>query len=254
MKRTLQLLIGVVFIFSAHITTVSALTINYVNTYTQSLTATGSGSSTALIQPTESATPFDPSFGTLETIDIIFNGTAIFSIYPGVNLTYGEFGRPIYVQTLITPTFTIDIDGFNGFYEFGAPATLSQQFTSTGQGVPIIDIVYDYSFTFNYHELAQQFIGPNDVSGGMAPPILITGDLTDFIDSETLVDNLLFTYELSFLEALKVSTTATTVTVDSSLSVDTTYTYTTPVPEPSTLLLFGTGLVGIGIFRRKFKG
>jgi len=26
------------------------------------------------------------------------------------------------------------------------------------------------------------------------------------------------------------------------------------VPEPSTLLLFGTGLIGIGVFRRKFKG
>ena len=29
---------------------------------------------------------------------------------------------------------------------------------------------------------------------------------------------------------------------------------TATVPEPSTLLLFGTGLMGIGIFRRKFKG
>jgi len=32
------------------------------------------------------------------------------------------------------------------------------------------------------------------------------------------------------------------------------FTYNATVPEPSTLLLFGTGLIGIGIFRRKFKG
>jgi hypothetical protein len=27
----------------------------------------------------------------------------------------------------------------------------------------------------------------------------------------------------------------------------------TPIPEPSTMLLFGSGLIGVGVFRKKFK-
>jgi len=39
-----------------------------------------------------------------------------------------------------------------------------------------------------------------------------------------------------------------------SMYLDTVAFDSPPIPEPSTLLLFGSGLIGLGAFRRKFKG
>lgn len=248
--KSVRILILAFSLFFAHTTAVSALTMTNHATYTQSVTAIGSMYASMLLPITGLTTPFDPSLGTLEGVDITFTGQVISTITSGLSFYNDGLGGIIYAPYTIMPTFSIDIDGLNGFYEFATPATmLPQAFTVSGSGESI-PLFSSYSFTFSYDDLLGQFIGPSGVYGAL-PPTMLYGGLTDFIDSATLLDYLTFIYELSFLEAGKVPVTPTIITATSILSIDTTYSYTpTPaqVPEPGTALLLVLGLfVMIGL-------
>lgn len=253
--KSVRILILAVYIFSASITTVSALTITNVDIYTQSLTALGVLSVSNSVNASGLTTPFDPSLGTLEGIDITFAGSAAFTINAGTSVVLVA-RIPTPIPYTIYPKLSIDIDGVNGFYEFASPLTLTNGVSVTGLSETKF-LNFNYSFTFSYIEFFHGFILSGDVYGGVVLPFHLGGDLTDFIDSATLLDDLSFMYELSFIEANRVSSGAgaeTSITVDSTLTVNTTYTYApATVPEPSTLLLLGTGIAGLFAFNRKRK-
>ena len=233
---------------------VSAITITTLDVYTQALTATGvqQGTDVAVVQ--ETGSPFSPALGTLTDIDLRFSGQVTLTVDTGQNFTFVG-GALIPHPFLVATELSIGIQGTFGLFGMSPPLRVIAQTPATGFDNQ--DVVTEtYQFQFSYIDVLDQFLGPSAVSStGSAqfvPPATVSGQLDDFLASPIFPPELLFFYELSFLnQGPRVVNDPTIVRASSVLQVFTDYTFTphqppsVDVPEPATgvLLLLGLTLL-----------
>jgi hypothetical protein len=231
---------------------VRALTIPFIDVYTHTLSATGAGSGSISSPVLATGRLFPSALGTLEDIDLQFSGSVLFTVLPGLNSVPGA-PRP--VAYTITPLLSIEINGLPNLYDL-APFSVNTAVASTGLGDSSV-VPGSYSFRFSYHDLLNQFVGPQNVNPSLlislSPPATLAGQLDDFIAGQALTNQLLFSYTLSFAEFVRVSSAPTVVTAQSVLQVTTTYTFSAPpvpVPAPGGAWLLVAGLAALLAARR----
>lgn len=233
---------------------VSAITITTLDVYTQSLMATGVQQGTDVAVVPETGSPFSPELGTLTDIDLRFSGQVTLTVDTGQNFTF--VGGPAIPQPFLVATeLSIGIQGTFGLFGMSPPLRVIAQTQATGFDNQDT-ITETYSFQFSYNDVIDQFLGPLAVSSTghaqFVPPATVTGQLDDFLASPIVPPELVFFYELSFLnQGIRVLNDPTIVQASSILQVSTDYTFTphpppsVDVPEPATgaLLLLGLTLL-----------
>jgi hypothetical protein len=232
---------------------VRALTIPFIDAYSETLSATGANAGAAASVVLDTGGLFPSALGTLEDIDLQFSGSVNFIVAPGLNVLPDPPLSP--VPYAIQPQLSIEIDGLTDLYDL-QPIALGTTVPSSGAGGSS-STVGSYSFRFSYHEVLGQFLGPQNVSVpgpiALSPPFTLAGGLEDFDSGQALTNNLLISYMLTFTEIGRVSSAPTVVTAVSSLVVMTTYTYSAPpvpVPAPGGAWLLVAGLAALLVARR----
>lgn len=191
-------------------------------------------------------TPFDPELGTLEEVNVSIDGIlAVILLCDPDPLEIG------YSAKLKQNFFS-----FGGrYFTFVAPAEFLFSGTNYIEGPLVVSSTIPFSYDFSFDETTDSwgYTTISSFTGASIPPPQINGLRSGFIESIFFPINEI---DYQLLWEYYVLCEPTITNSEGSMVIE--YVYEPapvpePVPEPATMLLLGSGLIGLAAFGRKFR-
>lgn len=204
-----------------------------------------------------SLTPFDPSLGSLDRVDVTIDGTLV------VQVSAPASGIPLpmaFVPIPYTVLLTVDqrFAGVGGFFEFGSHAVLTDNAVAPGAGPITMGFAMNYGYAFSFTSATDLIGFTLPTSSGVIPPVWIGGTRADFEDGPGFPGLMVVTHSPSVTAIGGLLQGPLFVSdVGGNALITLTYTYTPSregpvdpgVPEPALVLLLATG-ASVALARR----
>ena len=193
--------------------------------------------------------PFDTSLGTLDSVEVTIDGTITANIVtqPNYDLVGGA-AIPIPINYLVAGTQNFIGGGGGSGFSWEVPATFFFSGLGLGFGEPEVSVnAFTYSFRFTHQTDLTGFAGISS-SGPAASPGVAFGTLSGF--TSPILPFLIETMDLEGGNGAGGTFLYSTVEGAIIVEYDYTPTPTAPASEPGTLLLLGSGILGLAVCLR----
>jgi hypothetical protein len=186
--------------------------------------------------------PFNSSLGTLTSVEVTITGAITAEVATQINITPAG---PLPVVFSVSANQNLSGLPNGSFFAWLQPATFV--FTGVGSGAGEIQNLTDpFNYTFDFNGTTD-LSGITSVSciGATIPPGLAFGTLNGFTDTHALLPQVLQTLEPGSLPSIGGTVLQSTVEGIIQVEYDYTPTPTAPASEPGTILLLGSGILGL---------